>query len=197
MQHDYHHPDGRVTACHVRYMTRAELVECYRRALTGDLSPAMWSASPSGRFLKVTVEDVRRELAGKDLGCWCPLPAAGEPDHCHGSALLDVANTIALRTLQFSSGGLFDGKPVDDYAVHLVRQWVHGTPGPTLCGIDRFAEGSAGWSVGGGISGPGIVHKPCPGCAAEARSGFPGLPISGILGAAEMATELGVETASG
>jgi hypothetical protein len=106
-----------------------------------------------------------------------------------------VADDItALCTLQFSWGGLFDGKPADDYAVHLVRQKKGGgTPGPTLCGIDRFADGSPGWSVGGGISGPGIVHAPCPECATEARVRFPGLPVTGSVGGAEMAAELGVE----
>ena len=34
---------------------------------------------------------VRRELAGKDLACWCPVPAPGEPDICHGAVLLEVA----------------------------------------------------------------------------------------------------------
>lgn len=33
----------------------------------------------------------RRELAGKDLACWCPLPAEGEPDICHARVLLDIA----------------------------------------------------------------------------------------------------------
>ena len=89
MRHDYHHADGRITVCHVRYMTRAEVVETYRRALTGDLTPAMWSASPSGRFLTVTVEDVHRELAGRDLACWCKLT---EP--CHADVLLAIANHL-------------------------------------------------------------------------------------------------------
>lgn len=34
------------------------------------------------------VERARRELAGKDLSCWCKLPADGEPDLCHGAILL-------------------------------------------------------------------------------------------------------------
>ena len=84
-RHDYHHADGRITICHVRYMTLAEVVETYRRALTGDYSPAMRMSS--GRFLKITVDDVRRELAGKDLACWCDLPAP-----CHAAILLEVAN---------------------------------------------------------------------------------------------------------
>lgn len=105
---------------------------------------------------------------------------------------LNTDEIVALCTLQFASGGLIGARPVDDYAVHLVRQNARqGTPGPTLCGIDRFHPDSAGWSVGGGISGPDVVRKPCPGCAGAARSEFPGLPVSG-LGAKEMGAVLGV-----
>jgi len=89
-RHDYFHADGRVTVCHVRLMTAAECVETYRRALTGDYSPAMRMSG--GRFLKVTVDDVRRHLGGKSLACWCPLPAEGQPDICHARVLLDLAN---------------------------------------------------------------------------------------------------------
>lgn len=31
-------------------------------------------------------------LRGKSLACWCPLPAPGEPDCCHGAVLLEIAN---------------------------------------------------------------------------------------------------------
>lgn len=39
----------------------------------------------------------RGELAGKNLACWCPLPARlsqldWEPDYCHARVLMDVAN---------------------------------------------------------------------------------------------------------
>jgi hypothetical protein len=37
-------------------------------------------------------EAARLELAGRDLACWCKLPAAGEPDHCHAAVLLELAN---------------------------------------------------------------------------------------------------------
>jgi hypothetical protein len=33
-----------------------------------------------------------RDLAGKDLACWCPLPAEGGPDLCRAAALLVLAN---------------------------------------------------------------------------------------------------------
>lgn len=36
-------------------------------------------------------EVIRRELAGRDLACWCALPEAGEPDWCHGAVLLELA----------------------------------------------------------------------------------------------------------
>lgn len=35
---------------------------------------------------------IRQELAGKNLACWCPLPANGLPDHCHARVLLEIAN---------------------------------------------------------------------------------------------------------
>jgi hypothetical protein len=37
-------------------------------------------------------ESARRELAGRDLACWCRLPDPGAPDVCHGAALLELAN---------------------------------------------------------------------------------------------------------
>jgi Domain of unknown function (DUF4326) len=42
-------------------------------------------------MLKVTVEDVRRELAGKDLACWCPLNKL-----CHADVLIRLANEDAM-----------------------------------------------------------------------------------------------------
>lgn len=36
-------------------------------------------------------------LRGKDLGCWCPLPAPGEPDICHAAVLIDIANSGAAQ----------------------------------------------------------------------------------------------------
>ncbi|MGZ4443678.1 MAG: DUF4326 domain-containing protein [Nocardioidaceae bacterium] len=54
--------------------TRAEAIELFRDALMNDR-------------LGYTMADVRRELAGKDLACWCPY---GEP--CHADLLIEVAN---------------------------------------------------------------------------------------------------------
>ncbi|MFF9549351.1 MULTISPECIES: DUF4326 domain-containing protein [Bacteria] len=33
-------------------------------------------------------------LRGKNLACWCALPAPGQPDHCHAAVLLRLANPI-------------------------------------------------------------------------------------------------------
>lgn len=40
-------------------------------------------------------ERARRELAGRDLACWCPLPAEGAPDLCHAAALLHLVSIAA------------------------------------------------------------------------------------------------------
>lgn len=48
------------------------------------------------------VAQSRAELAGRDLACWCRLPAAGEPDLCHAAVLLAVATGEEPR---LASGG--------------------------------------------------------------------------------------------
>lgn len=59
---------------HPLELGRAEAVRRYREDLC------------AGR-LAVSVEDVKRELRGRDLACYCPLE---EP--CHADVLLAVAN---------------------------------------------------------------------------------------------------------
>jgi hypothetical protein len=54
--------------------TRAQAVAKYRRDLL------------AGR-LRVSVEDARRELKGRDLACWCPLDGP-----CHANVLIEIAN---------------------------------------------------------------------------------------------------------
>ncbi|WP_460071117.1 DUF4326 domain-containing protein [Streptomyces sp. YKOK-I1] len=49
-----------------------------------------WAATQSGLLAAA-----RRQLAGRDLMCWCPLPEPGDPDHCHAAVLLELANTAA------------------------------------------------------------------------------------------------------
>jgi hypothetical protein len=61
----------------------------YRAGVDGD---AAWCAAAYRRALMtgglaVSVADVRRELGGRDLACWCP---PGAP--CHADVLLAIAN---------------------------------------------------------------------------------------------------------
>jgi hypothetical protein len=87
-RHDFYFSDGRIVHCWNRWATAAEVVELFRLTLT-EPTPSMLMSYPSrgGRFAKVTVDDIRRELAGHDLACWCPLD---QP--CHADVLLDLAN---------------------------------------------------------------------------------------------------------
>jgi hypothetical protein len=89
MHHDFFHGDGRVTPCEIRNLTRAEAVELYREALTRDTvhlrDPRWHRIGP--RDNPLTVNEIRDQLAGKDLACWCPLD---QP--CHADVLLEIAN---------------------------------------------------------------------------------------------------------
>ena len=84
MRHDYHHPSGRITVCHVRYMTADEVVRCYRALLLGGGWPLDWMNV--GGYYR-TAAEAQVELAGRDLACWCPL---NRP--CHADVLLEIAN---------------------------------------------------------------------------------------------------------
>jgi hypothetical protein len=35
----------------------------------------------------------RAALRGRNLACWCPLPASGAEDRCHAAVLLVIANS--------------------------------------------------------------------------------------------------------
>jgi hypothetical protein len=59
---------------HPLELGRAEAVRRYRDDLLADR-------------LMITVEDVKQQLRGADLACYCPL---NEP--CHADVLLEVAN---------------------------------------------------------------------------------------------------------
>uniref|UniRef100_A0AAU7J8C8 Uncharacterized protein n=2 Tax=unclassified bacterial viruses TaxID=12333 RepID=A0AAU7J8C8_9VIRU len=86
---------------------------------------------------------------------------------------------VALATLQFSVGGLFDSAPAD-HDIHLVRKArSNGTPGDCLCGRPRPVASGPGWSVGGGVSDP--EARACPGCVLVAERDYPGLPVWGSL----------------
>lgn len=81
--------------------SRGALVEMYRSWLVDhrsvDVVAAAWSAQNHrgvllhpprlGVVRRPDVREVRTELAGLDLACWCPLD---QP--CHADVLLDIAN---------------------------------------------------------------------------------------------------------
>jgi hypothetical protein len=139
----------------------------------------------------VAVGRIAKTSAKSWTGTQC-LARVGTAGHTEGGQRVSVEDgaVVGLVTLQFASGGLFDLAPVDGYKVHLVRQTAHGTPGPTLCGVDRFAPNGAGWSIGGGVSGPGVTHEPCEGCARVRKGRFATLPVSG-LGSAAHSPQIG------
>jgi hypothetical protein len=99
IRHDYCHPDGSWTEHTVRYMTREECVALHRRALLTPTPQLRLWVRKWNRHL--TVEDVRRDLAGKDLACWCALDVA-----CHADTYLEVANPTRASTKPFSVGGV-------------------------------------------------------------------------------------------
>lgn len=49
--------------------------------------PAPWPKGKIPAGPPTTIDDVRRELRGKNLACWCPLD---QP--CHADVLLEMAN---------------------------------------------------------------------------------------------------------
>lgn len=60
--------------------TAADAVENFTRWIDGDLGLRSYGKPPS-------CEEIKRELRGRNLACWCK---PGEP--CHADVLLEVAN---------------------------------------------------------------------------------------------------------
>jgi hypothetical protein len=60
---------------------------CFTRDEATRLAVLMYENALLSRVLPYQVENVRRDLAGKNLSCWCKL---GSP--CHADVLLRVAN---------------------------------------------------------------------------------------------------------
>jgi hypothetical protein len=73
---------------------RKVAVEYFRRWLAfEDPADSNIYITNGGRYERKWMRDHLADLRGKSLACWCPLPAEGEPDICHGAVLLlAVAN---------------------------------------------------------------------------------------------------------
>jgi hypothetical protein len=92
-------PDGAVVVSRPSRWGNPYALRDYQFA-NADGSPAPWNEEEARAMalrdfeyalgvglLSFAEEDVRRELRGKDLCCWCPLGK-----ECHADVLLEVAN---------------------------------------------------------------------------------------------------------
>jgi hypothetical protein len=93
----------------------------------------------------------------------------------------EIPAVVGLATLQWAFRDCFNTGT--EGCICLVRETGRGTPGPTLCGRDRFAKDAPGWSVRGGLTGPASQSEPCDGCWTVAARDFAGLPVHGIFAA--------------
>jgi hypothetical protein len=57
------------------------------KPLTADVAVGLYRTALEEGRLRFTIDDVRRELRGKDLACWCPIGAT-----CHAEVLMEFAN---------------------------------------------------------------------------------------------------------
>lgn len=76
---------GRSAVAEIIVRNRADSVQAYREWLGG--TPMLTDS------LRPSIDEIRAELAGHDLCCWCPLEdAEGNPVPCHADVLLELAN---------------------------------------------------------------------------------------------------------
>jgi hypothetical protein len=67
----------------------AQAVACHRAWILGDAARLAALGGKAPRGLKPPpVDEIRRELRGKNLACWCP---PGTP--CHADFLVELANS--------------------------------------------------------------------------------------------------------
>ena len=78
-RHAFNHNDGHYTWHQVELATREQVIELFRQTVLR-ANPDVLSNYPR-------LDEIERELSGKDLACWCPLD---QP--CHADVLLELAN---------------------------------------------------------------------------------------------------------
>jgi hypothetical protein len=72
----------------VSYSTKAEAAECAVAWFKGDIGPRAMH--------RWTEDEIRADLAGHDLACWCPpTDEDGQDFPCHATVLLEIANKEA------------------------------------------------------------------------------------------------------
>lgn len=60
-----------------------------------------------------TIEDIKRELKGKDLVCWCPiLNKNGYYVPCHADILLSLSNNLTLKNIRHENMYALQSKKV-------------------------------------------------------------------------------------
>lgn len=78
---------------------RACAADCYRMWITQQPAfMAWWRLTTWGSIEQMSGDPTLKaalqmlpSIRNHNLACFCPLPAAGEPDHCHAAVLLEIA----------------------------------------------------------------------------------------------------------
>lgn len=92
--------------------TRSEAVDLYR----------VWLRYNDDVF---PLDRIRGELGGRDLACWCPLPARSQPDICHAAVLLALANPGLPDPSRYPEGPKPYGWPYRSRK-HVINHTVKG-----------------------------------------------------------------------
>jgi hypothetical protein len=83
-------PDGTTERAATPDAARALASHHYKAWLDGE-GPDTWLVGRKTFSRTRVLSDLWR-LRDRDLACTCPLPAPGQPDHCHAALLLAAAN---------------------------------------------------------------------------------------------------------
>lgn len=70
--------------------TDEHAVADFRRWIMGDMRMASFVRPVTGQYKPPSLREIRAELGGKNLACWCKLG-----DFCHADVLLEIANEEA------------------------------------------------------------------------------------------------------
>jgi hypothetical protein len=74
-----------------KHGTRSECIRLHAILMAGNVCLSTRNAREQMAHYEYVVAH-RRELAGRNLACWCSLPKDGEPDLCHAAVLLEISN---------------------------------------------------------------------------------------------------------
>lgn len=86
--------------------TRQRCVDLYFLLALGVLTVTTPAHMTEQEAAQRALAEAPARLRGKDLACWCPLPAPGAVDCCHATVLLAVANGARLEVPAHLRGAL-------------------------------------------------------------------------------------------